>query len=64
MADNTAAIAQLEAILQAGASSVVVDGQAVTYDLKSIRRRLRELKNTDDDATKRPPALSIDLSGW
>lgn len=64
MADYSTEIAELEAILQAGASSVVVDGQSVTYDLKQIRRRLRELKAADDTATKRPVALSIDLSGF
>jgi|GEM_PF-4177217 len=64
MADNTAAIAELEAVLHAGASRVAVDGQDVAYDLVQIRRRLRELKASDDTATKRPTALSIDLSGF
>lgn len=64
MADYSTEIAELEAILQAGATSVTVDGQTVNYDLTQVRRRLRELKQLDDTATKRPSALSINLSGF
>jgi hypothetical protein len=64
MADNSTAIAEIEAILNTGVSSATVDGQAVTYDLDQLRRRLRELKASDDDATKRPTSLKINLSGF
>lgn len=56
-------IAELEAILDAGASEVTVDGQRVRYDLDSVRRRLAELRR-QQDATKRPRASQIDLSGF
>ena len=53
-------IAELEAILNAGASSVGVDGQKVTYDLKAVRRRLRELRR-QQDPSKRPVVTTIHL---
>jgi len=56
-------IAKLEAILNEGASRVTVDGMTVQYDLDDVRRRLNELK-AKQDATKRPRAASIDLSGF
>lgn len=64
MADNATAIAELENILQAGATEVTVDGQTVKYDFAAIRKRLRHLKNTDDEATRRPLSYSVDLSGF
>lgn len=56
-------IAALEAVLSSGASSVFVDGQKVTYDLESIRKRLNELRRQRSAAT-RPGILNIDLSGF
>lgn len=53
-------IAELEAILNTGASSVGVDGQKVTYDLKAVRRRLRELRR-QQDPSKRPVVTTINL---
>lgn len=64
MANNTTEIAEIEAILNAGVSSGTVDGQSVSYDLPALRKRLRELKDSDDTATKRPTSLKIDLSGF
>lgn len=55
-------IAQLESILDAGASRVTTDGVTVQYDLEEIRRRLAKLQN-ELDQTKRPRLASIDLSG-
>lgn len=65
MADNSVKIAELEAILQAGASRVVVDGHDVTYDFAEIRRQLAELKRTDDTlgTTARTAFNAIDMSG-
>lgn len=63
MADNTAAIAALEEILNNGATSVTVDGETIHYDFDEIRRRLRELRATDDDqAGQRPRLFRIDLT--
>jgi len=56
-------IAKLEAILNEGTSRVTVDGMTVQYDLDEVRQRLNELK-AKQDATKRPRAASIDLSGF
>ena len=56
-------IAELEDILNRGASRVVVDGVAVTYDFPSIRRRLAQLKR-EQDPSKRPRVSSIDLSNF
>lgn len=56
-------IANLEAILNAGASQVSVDGRNVAYDFDAIRRRLAELRRKQD-ATKRPRVAQADLSGF
>ncbi len=58
-----AEIAELEAILNTGVSSVFVDGQKVTYDLQAVRRRLLELKRQQDPAC-RPPTATINLGGF
>ncbi len=42
MADNATKIATLQAILDAGAAGVSVDGESVTYDLAAIRKEIRE----------------------
>ncbi len=47
MPDNSAAIAKIEAILNTGATSVTTDGTNINYDLAELRRRLKDLRNTD-----------------
>jgi hypothetical protein len=61
MPDNSAAIAQIEAILNNGATSVTIDGTTVNYDFAELRRRLKELRNTDP-AYRRSRIGQIDLS--
>jgi len=56
-------IAKLEAILNEGTSRVTVDGVTVQYDLDKVRSRLMALK-AEQDATLRPRAAQIDLSGF
>jgi hypothetical protein len=51
-----------EAILNRGATRVTTDGVTVEYDLVAVRARLTDLK-AQQDATKRPRAAGIDLSG-
>jgi hypothetical protein len=48
MADNTAQIAAIELILNGGAKATSVDGMSVSYDFAELRKRLAELKATDD----------------
>jgi hypothetical protein len=70
MADNSAAIAQIQTILNNGATRVLIDGQTVEYNFPQLRRRLRELLATDtgpNAATNngiRPPASTIYLGGF
>lgn len=70
MADNSAAIAQIRAILTAGVSRVVIDGQVVEYDLPQLRRQLAELLQTDTGSNAaannaaRPRAATIYLGGF
>ncbi len=65
MADNATKIATLQAILDAGASGVSVDGESVTYDLAAIRKEIRELKQADPNfRNMRPRAASINLGGF
>lgn len=56
-------IADLESILDAGATSVFVDGQKVTYDLDGIRQRLAELRRQQDQM-RRPRTATLDLSNF
>jgi len=55
-------IAEAETILNRGATRVTTDGVTVEYDLAAVRARLTDLK-AQQDATKRPRAAGIDLSG-
>lgn len=66
MPDNAAEIAKLEAILNAGASSVTVDGQSVTYDFDEIKARIAKLKREDttNGYMARPRSLRINLGGF
>lgn len=63
--NNSAKIRELNAILDAGASSVTLpNGQTVTYDLAAVRQRRDELIAADDNQrSKRPVLASINLSG-
>lgn len=67
MADNAQKIADLEAILDAGATSGQVDGRRVDFaSFADIRKRIAELKATDDATTtaqRRPAASTIKLGG-
>lgn len=64
MADNSAAIAKIQAILRAGARQVTIDGTTVTYDFDELRRQLHHLQATDDtEAGKRPRFLSVKFGG-
>lgn len=64
MADHSATIAKLEAVLRSGARSVNIDGVTVQIDPESIRRELRKLRAQDDtQAGRRPFALSMNLTG-
>lgn len=62
MPDNSAQIAALQAILNAGVRQGAVDGQQATFDPDSIRRRIAELQREDTtDHTKRPRISTIDM---
>lgn len=66
MANNTAKIAELEAILQAGETSTTIDGTTTTVDLNVIRQQLNELRANDDDEANRlrkPTVATICLGG-
>ena len=64
MADNSERIAEIEALLQSGVTSVNVDGVLVTIDPTSLRQELANLRGSDDTQRGRRPVLtSIDLSG-
>ena len=65
MADNATKIATLQAILDAGASGVSVDGESVKYDMAAIRKEIRELQAADPNfRNRRPRAASINLGGF
>lgn len=60
------AIANLEQILDSGASSVTVDGETTSFDMKAINERLKDLKSElatlQGKKTRRPIFNRIDLS--
>ena len=58
MADNTARISELRAILQEGVTTSTVDGTSVTTDLDQVRKELNLLIQTDDTQKARRPRLS------
>lgn len=65
MANNTARIAEINAILQQGVVEHVVDGETVKYDLDALRRERRRLIMSDDTGRhRRPVASTINLSGF
>ncbi len=58
MADNTARIAQLRKILQAGVTSTNIDGTSVSVDLDQVRTELQQLMREDDTQRIRKPRVS------
>lgn len=56
--DNSAEIAALEAILNAGAASVSTDGTSVSYDLEAIRKQLAALRGNDTTDQHRRPRVA------
>ena len=60
------AIANLEAILDSGATTVSVDGNTTVFNLDEVRKRLRslneELAKIEGKVRQRPIFNSIDLS--
>lgn len=64
MADNSERIAELEAILEGGETSISVDGVSVQYDQNQVRQELQRLRATDTASQLRRPRLStVNLSG-
>ena len=62
MADNSLEIADLEAILNSGSDLITIDGNTTRWNLKEVRKRLVELKATDDATTaKRHRLLTVNL---
>ena len=65
MADNTEKIAELDAVLQAGTKSTMVDGVSVTMDLEAIRRERDRLIASDDmRASDRPRVVGFNLGSF
>lgn len=66
MADYSAEIARLEAILNAGTQYVGIDGMQTFYNLPEVRKRLSELKALDDSTIEsgkgRPRRATIKLN--
>ena len=58
MADNTARIAAIRAILRTGVTSTTVDGTSTTIDPASLRAELRQLVAEDDVQRVRRPRIS------
>lgn len=56
-------IAEIEALLNSGMTSTQEDGQATSFDLDHLRRRLRELKikNGDIKPRRRIRTIRLDL---
>ena len=65
MANNESKIAELQAILDSGATTIVVDGTTVAVEHASIRKRIQTLKAQDPNfRNRRPRAASIKLGGF
>ena len=63
MATIAQEIADIEELLNTGATSVTVDGQSVSVDQAALRRRLAELRHQQTPA-RRPRVATLDLSGF
>ena len=69
MVDHQTEIEALEAVLNSGALTVVVDGQTVTYrNSEDIERRIKALKSQDTTGRyrtmERPRCVTINLGGF
>lgn len=63
MANNTAEIARLEALLRNGVTTVTVAGVTTTLDLNEIRRQLEYLRAADDSQAGRKPRIATINAG-
>jgi hypothetical protein len=65
MATVAERIAEIQAILEAGVSSVSYGGTTTTYDFEQLRAELRRLQSADDETpNRRPAAASVHLGGF
>jgi len=66
MADNSAKIAELRAILESGVLEVETpDGVKVIYDRKGLERQINRLMQTDNTLrTKKPTMTTVQLGGF
>ena len=63
MADNTARIAAIRAILRTGVTATTDDGTTTSIDPESLRSELRQLVDEDDTQRVRRPRIStVNLS--
>lgn len=58
MADNTARITELRAILQSGVTTISINGTTTNVDLNQIRTELRQLMAEDNTQKSRRPRLA------
>lgn len=64
MADNSAQIAELRAILQSGVTTRTINGTTTTVDLNVIRQQLAALMSQDDsEKSRKPRVATIYLGG-
>lgn len=54
-------IAEIEAMLASGVTSTTVDGQSASFDLESLRRELRRLKELEGIQRPRQKVTNIFL---
>lgn len=65
MADNTAAIAAIDAILRSGVKTFKNDGTEVTHDFAALRIERTLLVQSDDTrGGNRPPSFQADLGAY
>ncbi len=65
MADNSARIAEIDAILESGVEQSTNDGTTVKHNFAELRKERRRLIENDDTRTgSRPSAITLDLSGF
>lgn len=65
MADNSTAIAAIDAKLRAGVSSFANDGTRIVHDMTALRaERLRLIRTDDALLAQRPSAFQADLGGY
>lgn len=62
MIDHSERIAEIQAILRAGARTVTVDGTTITYDFDTLRKELYQLQAEDAaQRGRRPRVVTVDL---